>query len=171
MFIFLQHSFNMMSFLITYKIAQYHQGISVLVSRSATCSALPLRLCFLLIEAWQMAKIRSKINAFSVGYRQIYILDEKRYSDGEDAGEPYVTCGEIPKYSKLSMLLDVFRGLCYLHCPPRSSVTLWQKISDLGVAKVIRAVSKKPKTYATGIVDIMGSEALAEIPEYGPASL
>ena len=41
------------------------------------------------------------------------------------------------------------------------------KISDLGVAKVIRAVSKKTKTCAPGIVDFMGPEALAEIPEYG----
>ena len=40
------------------------------------------------------------------------------------------------------------------------------KISDLGVAKVIQADSKK--TRAPGTVDFMSPEALLEIPEYGP---
>ena len=42
------------------------------------------------------------------------------------------------------------------------------KISDLGVAKVIQADSKKTKTCAPGTVDFMPPEALLETPEYGP---
>ena len=88
----------------------------------------------------------------------------------------------IPMCVKLSMLLDVSRGLWYLHShnPPivhrdlsPNNILLTSqfvaKISDLGVAKVIRADSKKTKTRAPGTVDFMGPEALAEIPEYGPS--
>ena len=42
------------------------------------------------------------------------------------------------------------------------------KISDLGVAKVIQADSKKTRTRAPGTVDFMPPEALLETPEYGP---
>ena len=78
------------------------------------------------------------------------------------------------------MLLDVSRGLWYLHAhdPPivhrdlsPNNVLLTSefvaKISDLGVAKVIQADSKT-KTRAPGTVDFMPPEALLEIPEYGP---
>ena len=87
----------------------------------------------------------------------------------------------IPMYVKLSMLLDVSRGLWYLHThhPPivhrdlsPNNVLLTSqfvaKISDLGVAKVIQADSKKTKTRAPGTVDFMPPEALLESPEYGP---
>ena len=87
----------------------------------------------------------------------------------------------IPMYVKLSMLLDVSRGLWYLHChhPPivhrdlsPNNVLLTSqfvaKISDLGVAKVIQADSEKTKTRAPGTVDFMPPEALLETPEYGP---
>ena len=87
----------------------------------------------------------------------------------------------IPMYVKLSMLLDVSRGLWYLHIhhPPivhrdlsPNNVLLTSqfvaKISDLGVAKVIQADSKKTKTRAPGTVDFMPPEALLETPEYGP---
>ena len=87
----------------------------------------------------------------------------------------------IPMYVKLSMLVDVSRGLWYLHShiPPivhrdlsPNNVLLTSqfvaKISDLGVAKVIETDSKKTKTRAPGTVDFMGPEALLEIPEYGP---
>ena len=87
----------------------------------------------------------------------------------------------IPMYVKLSMLLDVSRGLWYLHIhdPPivhrdlsPNNVLLTSefvaKISDLGVAKVIQADSKKTKTRAPGTMDFMPPEALLETPEYGP---
>ena len=87
----------------------------------------------------------------------------------------------IPMYLKLSMLLDVSRGLWYLHThhPPivhrdlsPNNVLLTSqfvaKISDLGVAKVIQADSNKTKTRAPGTVDFMPPEALLETPEYGP---
>ena len=87
----------------------------------------------------------------------------------------------IPMYVKLSMLLDVSRGLWYLHVhqppiihrdlSPNNVLLTGQfvaKISDLGVAKVIRADSKKTKTRAPGTVDFMPPEALLETPEYGP---
>jgi len=88
----------------------------------------------------------------------------------------------IPMYVKSSMLLDVSRGLWYLHThhPPivhrdlsPNNVLLTSefvaKISDLGVAKVIKADSKKTKTRTPGTVDFMGPEALLESPEYGPS--
>ena len=85
----------------------------------------------------------------------------------------------IPVYVKLSILLDVSRGLWYLHShyPPivhrdlsPNNILLTDqfvaKISDLGVAKVIQADSRKTKTRAPGTVDFMPPEALVEIPEY-----
>ena len=86
----------------------------------------------------------------------------------------------IPMYIKLSMLLDVSRGLWYLHShqdpivhrdlsPNNVLLTADHvaKISDLGVAKVIKADSRKTKTQAPGTVDFMPPEALQESPHYG----
>ena len=86
----------------------------------------------------------------------------------------------IPMYVKLSILLDVSRGLWYLHShdPPivhrdlsPNNVLLTSqyvaKISDLGVARVIKADSTKTKTRAPGTVDFMPPEALLSNPEYG----
>jgi len=46
-----------------------------------------------------MAKIRSSV--FSVSYHQIYIRLKNALSDGENAAEPYVIGGEVPKYSNV----------------------------------------------------------------------
>jgi len=89
----------------------------------------------------------------------------------------------IPMYVKLSMLLDVSRGLWYI--PPHSSSfhcssgpftkqllltsQFLAKISDFGVAKVIQTDIKKTKTSAPETVDFMGPEVLLESPEYGPS--
>lgn len=88
----------------------------------------------------------------------------------------------IPMHKKLSILLDVSRGLWYLHThsPPiihrdlsPNNVLLTSqfvaKISDLGVAKVLQADGKRSNTRAPGTVDFMPPEALLEVPEYGPS--
>jgi len=87
----------------------------------------------------------------------------------------------IPMCVKVSMLEDVSRGLWYLHShnPPivhrdlsPNNVLLTSqfvaKISDLGVAKVIKADSQKTKTRVPGTVDFMPPEALDEHADYGP---
>ena len=89
---------------------------------------------------------------------------------------------KIPIHIKYSIVYDVSLGLCYLHNhdPPiihrdlsPNNVLLTAhhvaKISDLGVAKVIKAGSKKTMTQAPGTLDFMPLEALANKPQYGPA--
>ena len=88
---------------------------------------------------------------------------------------------KIPVHIKYSIVHDVSLGLCYLHNhdPPivhrdlsPNNVLLTAhhvaKISDLGVAKVIKADSRKMMTKAPGTVDFMPPEALDDTPEYGP---
>ena len=88
---------------------------------------------------------------------------------------------KIPIHIKYSIVHDVSLGLCYLHNhdPPivhrdlsPNNVLLTAhhvaKISDLGVAKVIKADSRKTMTKAPGTVDFMPLEALADDPVYGP---
>ena len=88
----------------------------------------------------------------------------------------------IPMSVKLSMLVDVSRGLWYLHShnPPvvhrdlsPNNVLLNSqfvaKISDLGVAKAITPDSTNTKTCAPGTVDFMSPEALLPSPKYGPS--
>ena len=88
---------------------------------------------------------------------------------------------KIPVHIKYSIVHDVSLGLCYLHNhdPPivhrdlsPNNVLLTAhhaaKISDLGVAKVIKADSRKTMTKAPGTVDFMPPEALDDTPEYGP---
>ena len=88
---------------------------------------------------------------------------------------------KIPVHIKYSIVHDVSLGLCYLHNhdPPivhrdlsPNNVLLTAhhvaKISDLGVAKVIRAVSRKTWNKAPGTVDFMPPESLANSPVYGP---
>ena len=88
---------------------------------------------------------------------------------------------KIPIHIKYSILHDVSLGLCYLHNhdPPivhrdlsPNNVLLTAhhvaKISDLGVAKVIKADSRKTMTKAPGTVDFMPPECLVNSPVYGP---
>ena len=88
---------------------------------------------------------------------------------------------KIPVHIKYSIIHDVCLGLCYLHShgPPivhrdlsPNNILLTAhhvaKISDLGVAKVITADSKKTMTKAPGTVDFMPPEALTRSPVYGP---
>ena len=87
----------------------------------------------------------------------------------------------IPVHIKYSIVHDVSLGLCYLHnhdpsivhrdlSPNNVLLTAHHvaKISDLGVAKVIKADSRKTMTKAPGTVDFMPPEALDDTPEYGP---
>ena len=89
---------------------------------------------------------------------------------------------KIPFHIKYSIVHDVSLGLCYLHNhdPPivhrdlSPNIVLLTahhvaKISDLGVAKVIKADSRKTMTKAPGTVDFMPPESLDDTPEYGPS--
>ena len=88
---------------------------------------------------------------------------------------------KIPVHIKFSVIHDVSLGLCYLHnhdppivhrdlSPNNVLLTVHHvaKISDLGVAKVIKADSRKTMTKAPGTVDFMPPESLRDNPEYGP---
>ena len=88
---------------------------------------------------------------------------------------------KILVHIKYSIVHDVSLGLCYLHNhdPPivhrdlsPNNVLLTAhhvaKISDLGVAKVIKADSRKTMTKVPGTVDFMPPVALANSPVYGP---
>ena len=88
---------------------------------------------------------------------------------------------KIPVHIKYSIVHDVSLGLCYLHNhdPPivhrdlsPNNVLLTAhhvaKISDLGVAKVIKADSRKTMTKAPGTVDFIPPECLANSIVYGP---
>ena len=88
---------------------------------------------------------------------------------------------KIPVHIKYSIVHDVSLGLCYLHnhdplivhrdlSPNNVLLTTHHvaKISDLGVAKVIKADSRKTMTKAPGTVDFMPPEALTRNPLYGP---
>ncbi|XP_065908005.1 probable serine/threonine-protein kinase drkD isoform X2 [Dysidea avara] len=90
----------------------------------------------------------------------------------------------IPMSIKLSILLDVSLGLRYLHChkPPivhrdlssnniLLSTLLRAKISDLGVAKVVRPDSKKSLTKVPGTADFMPPEAQVDMPGHYGTSL
>ena len=87
---------------------------------------------------------------------------------------------KIPVHIKYSIVHDVSVGLCYLHnhdppivhrdlSPNNILLTAHHvaKISDLGVAKVIKADSRKTMTKAPGTIDFMPPESLANSPVYG----
>ena len=88
---------------------------------------------------------------------------------------------KIPVHIKYSIVHDVSLGLCYLHNhdPPivhcdlsPNNVLLTAhyvaKISDLGVARMIKADSRKTMTKAPGTADFMPPESLSKKPVYGP---
>ena len=88
---------------------------------------------------------------------------------------------KIPVHVKFSIVHDVSLGLCYLHnhdppivhrdlSPNNILLTAHHvaKISDLGVAKVIKTESRKTMTKAPGTVDFMPPECLSVSPVYGP---
>ena len=87
----------------------------------------------------------------------------------------------IPYGTKLSILQDVARALRYIHhqnpavvhrdlSPNNVLLTdhLVAKLSDLGVAKAIKADSKKTMTKLPGTSDFMPPEALDDGSKYGP---
>ena len=89
---------------------------------------------------------------------------------------------KIPLNVKLSILDEVCLGLRYLHSrnPPivhrdltpnniLLSYRLEAKISDLGVAKVVRSDNQKTMTKLPGTPDFMPPEALGTRPVYGPS--
>ena len=88
----------------------------------------------------------------------------------------------IPLNVKLSILNEVCLGLRYLHSrnPPivHRDLTpnnillgghLEAKITDLGVAKVMKSDSRKTMTTLPGTPDFMPPEALSKRPVYGPS--
>ena len=88
----------------------------------------------------------------------------------------------IPLNVKLSILVEVCLGLRYLHSrnPPivyRDLIPnnillgyrLEAKITDLGVAKVVRNDNQKTMTKLPGTPDFMPPEALSKRPVYGPS--
>ena len=88
----------------------------------------------------------------------------------------------IPLNVKLSILNEVCLGLRYLHSrnPPivhrdltpnniLLSYHLEAKITDLGVAKVVRSDNQKTMTKLPGTPDFMPPEALSKRPVYGPS--
>ena len=88
---------------------------------------------------------------------------------------------KIPVHIKYLIVHDVSLGIFYLHNhdPPivhrdlsPNNVLLTAhhvaKISDLGVAKVIKADSRKTMTKAPGTADFMPPESLTNNPVYGP---
>ena len=90
--------------------------------------------------------------------------------------------GNIPLNVKLSILDEVCLGLRYLHSrnPPivhrdltpnniLLSHCLEAKITDLGVAKVVKSDNKKTMTKIPGTPDFMPPEALSKRPVYGPS--
>lgn len=101
----------------------------------------------------------------------------------------YIKIPDINMNSMISILHDVSQGLCFLHCHPSPIIhrdltpnnvllsrslsnDLVAKISDLGVAKVVKHSTKTPLTKLTkapGTADFMPPEALTDEPKYSTA--
>ena len=112
-------------------------------------------------------------------YRLPVMVMEKMRQSLRDLVENH---DNIPLNVKLSILDEVCLGLRYLHSrnPPivhrdltpnniLLSYRLEAKISDLGVAKVMRNDTKKTMTKLPGTPDFMPPEALSIRPVYGPS--
>ena len=112
-------------------------------------------------------------------YRLPIMVMEKMQHSLRDLVENYVN---IPLGVKLSILDEVCLGLRYLHSrnPPvvhrdltpnniLLSCRLEAKITDLGVAKVVRSDNQKTMTKLPGTPDFMPPEALSKRPVYGPS--
>ena len=112
-------------------------------------------------------------------YRLPFMVMEKMQHSLRDLVEKY---DNIPLNVKLSILDEVCLGLRYLHSrnPPivhrdltpnniLLSYHLEAKISDLGVAKVVRSDNQKTMTKLPGTPDFMPPEALSIRPVYGPS--
>ena len=112
-------------------------------------------------------------------YRLPVLVMEKMQQSLRDLVEKY---DNIPLNVKLSILDDVCLGLRYLHSrnPPivHRDLTpnnillgyhLEAKITDLGVAKVLKSDNKKTMTKTPGTPHFMPPEAFSERPFYGPS--
>ena len=112
-------------------------------------------------------------------YRLPVMVMEKMQHSLRDLVENY---DNIPLNVKLSILDEVCLGLRYLHSrsPPivhrdltpnniLLSYRLEAKITDLGVAKVMRSDTKRTMTKLPGTPDFMPPEALSIRPMYGPS--
>ena len=112
-------------------------------------------------------------------YRLPVMVMEKMQHSLRDLVEKY---DNIPLNVKLSILDEVCLGLMYLHSrnPPivhrdltpnniLLSYRLEAKITDLGVAKVVKSDNQKTMTKIPGTPDFMPPEALSKRPVYGPS--
>ena len=112
-------------------------------------------------------------------YRLPVMVMEKMQHSLRQLVENY---NNIPLNVKLSILDEVCLGLRYLHSrnPPivhrdltpnniLLSYRLEAKITDLGVAKVVRSDNQKTMTKLPGTPDFMPPEALSIRPVYGPS--
>ena len=112
-------------------------------------------------------------------YRLPVMVMEKMQHSLRALVEKYVN---IPLSVKLSILDEVCLGLRYLHSrnPPivhrdltpnniLLSYRLEAKITDLGVAKVMKMDKQKTMTKLPGTPDFMPPEALSKRPVYGPS--
>ena len=112
-------------------------------------------------------------------YRLPVMIMEKMQHSLRGLVEKY---DNIPLNVKLSILDEVCLGLRYLHSrnPPivhrdltpnniLLSYRLEAKITDLGVAKVVRRDNQKTMTKLPGTPDFMPPEALSKRPVYGPS--
>ena len=112
-------------------------------------------------------------------YRLPVMVMEKMQQSLRGLVESY---DNIPFNVKVSILDEVCLGLRYLHSknPPiihrdltpnniLLTYRLEAKITDLGVAKVVRNDNKKTMTKLPGTPDFMAPEALSKRPVYGPS--